>query len=399
MLDVKPSLEDLLRSSELSVAPESAYRRLLDDGQPVWETSEGAKVFSSYRSCQAILRKPDVFGQIAAQHKKPSFFGMNRPEHTRIRSLVGQAFTAAAIGQLQADIDARAAELMADLEARGRMDMVTDLARPLAATMITKMIGLPSEDQVLWESWADTIHHAIGSTVGILPEQKQLQAELMAGARDASEQEADYFRAVVERRRSEPRSDDLLALMMEAEEEGDRLTDEELQYTLVLVLGAGHHTTVNLMVSTALSLLRNPQALQAVRADRSLLTDAIDETARHEGVLQFTQRIVREDTEFDGVALKQGEVIQLALGAANHDPAMFDDPWVFDIHRPNVNRHLGFGYGIHTCLGRILGVAEARVALNALLDLPDLRLGAFEYEGMPALRGPHSLPLEWTAHR
>ncbi|ODU04513.1 MAG: hypothetical protein ABS81_09570 [Pseudonocardia sp. SCN 72-86] len=396
MLDVAPSLEDLIGSADLAVAPEAAYRRLLEEGRPAWVTVDGTKVFSAHRTCQMILRKPDVFGQIAAQHKKPSFFGLNRPEHTRIRSLVAQAFTVPAIRRLQADIEETAAGIMSRLGPRGHMDMVTELARPLAATMITKMIGIPPSDQPLWEGWADTIHHAIGSTVGILPDQQRLKGELMAGARDASEQEAEYFRALIERRRGEPRQDDLLALMMEAEEEGSRLTDEELRYTLVLVLGAGHHTTVNLMVLTTMSLLRNPDQLALVRADRSLLPNAIDETARHEGVLQFTQRIARADTEIDGVQVREGEVVHLALAAANHDPDVFDDPWAFDIRRENLSRHLGFGHGIHHCLGRILGMAEAGVALNALLDLPDLRLGAFEFEGMPGLRGPFSLPLEWT---
>lgn len=390
-----PALEDLFRRPELAVDPFPAYRQMLGDS-PVWIAEGGTKVFSRHKTCQTILRDNARFGQLATQHKKPSFFGMDRPAHTRIRALVAQAFTVPAIARLQGEVQGRADYLMTKLRPTGQMDMVVDLARPLAAYMITTMIGIPLEDSVLWEQWADAIHHAIG-TIAILPEQQRHQMTLMSAAQDASEQEAEYFRRVIEKRRAAPRRDDLLALMMEAEEAGDRLTDEELRYTLVLILGAGHHTTVNLMASTVLSLLSNPAQLALVQADRSLIVNAIDETARMEGVLQFTQRLVREDAEVDGVVLRKGELIQLCLGAANHDPDVFADPWTFDIRRENLSRHLGFGHGIHHCLGRNLGVAEATVAVNTVLDLPGLSVDAFAYEGMAVLRGPTHLPLRWTA--
>jgi cytochrome P450 len=389
-----PTIEDLIRSPELAVDPFPAYRRLLADA-PVWIAAGGTKVFSRHTTCQRILRDADRFGQIATQHKKPSFFGMNRPDHTRIRSLVAQAFTVPAIARLQGEVQGRADELMSTLRPRGHMDMVTELARPLAAYMITKMTGIPLEDSELWEQWADAIHHAIG-LIGLLPEQQEHQMMMMAAAQEASEQEAEYFRRVIAQRRSSPRREDLLATMMDAEEAGDRLTDEELRYTLVLILGAGHHTTVNLMANTVLSLMRNPDQLALVQADRSLVPSAIDETARMEGVLQFTQRLVREDAEIEGVSVHAGEVIQLCLGAANHDPEVFSDPWTFDVRRENLSRHLGFGHGIHHCLGRNLGVAEATVAVNTVLDLPDLAVKPFEYEGMAVLRGPVHLPLRWS---
>ncbi len=389
-----PAIEDLIRSPELSVDPFPTYRRLLEDA-PVWITEDGTKVFSRHSTCQSVLRQPDRFGQLATQHKKPSFFGMDRPAHTRIRSLVGQAFTPNAIAKLQSEVQGRADDLMVTIRPRGQMDMVVELARPLAAYMITMMIGIPLEDSALWEPWADTIHHAIG-TIGLLPEQRARQMSLMADAQEASEQEADYFKRIIEQRRAAPKQDNLLGMMMEAEEAGDRLTDEELRYTLVLVLGAGHHTTVNLMCSTVLSLLRNPSQLALVQADRSLVPNAIDETARMEGVLQFTQRIVREDSEIEGVPVRTGEVVQLCLGAANHDPTVFPDPYTFDIRRDNLSRHLAFGFGIHHCLGRHLGVSEATVAVNTVLDLPNVEVEPFDYEGMAVLRGPMHLPLRWT---
>lgn len=389
-----PAIEDLIRSPELPVDPFPAYRRLLGEA-PVWIAEGGTKVFSRHRTCQLILRDNARFGQQATQHKKPSFFGMDRPAHTRIRSLVAQAFTVPAIAKLQGEVQGRSDELMKSLRPRGQMDMVVELARPLAAYMITTMIGIPLEDSVLWEQWADAIHHAIGE-IALLPEQQEHQMKMMAAAQDASEQEAEYFRRVIEQRRAAPRRDDLLALMMEAEEAGDRLTDEELRYTLVLILGAGHHTTVNLMASTVLSLLRHPAQLELVQADRSLVVNAIEETARMEGVLQFTQRIARQDAEVEGVQISKGELIQLCLGAANHDPDVFPDPWTFDIRRDNLSRHLGFGHGIHHCLGRHLGVSEATVAVNTVLDLPGIAVDPFSYEGMAVLRGPVHLPLSWN---
>ncbi len=391
---VTGTVEEMLADPAIALDPHPLYTKLLAE-HPVWISPSGVKVFSRHADCVAVLRDHQHFGQIAAQHKKPSFFGLNPPEHTRLRGLVARAFTPRAIQQLSDEVQVASSNLLAPIRDRGRMELVSEYATPLAAHMITVMLGIPLEDRARWEPWANSIHHAVG-TINLLPAHAEEFNRRMALAREGSEMEANYFTEVIAGRRSAPRRDDVLNTLMEAESEGDRLTDEELRYTLVLLLGAGHHTTVNLIVNTALALFQHPDQLAKVRADRSLVPKALDEAARWDGVLQLTSRIALTDASVGGVDIRAGEIVHLMLGAANRDPAVFSDPETFDVERADVARHLGFGFGIHFCLGRPLAIAESTVAINTLLDLgDDLELDDFVYDGMFTLRGPFRLPLKW----
>ena len=394
----EPDIESLLADHSFVQNPYPVYHRLLREA-PVWTTPTGEKVFFRFDDVYSILRDQDRFGQAIRQHKHPAFVGLDPPDHTRLRGLVSRAFTPRAIRRLQDDIVRASEELMARLRPQGQMELVDAYARPVPTRMITDMLGIPLVDADRWEVWANTIHRAT-SAIQYLPDQRAAAEELRLAAVAASEMEAEYFAEVIARRKAEPPRDDILGALMQAEEAGDRLSDVELRYTLVLLLGAGHSTSVSLLANGTHALLTNPDQLVLLREDRSLIPAAIEEMIRWDGIVQVGRRRVRRDTTVSGVPLREGDLVMIVLGAANRDPAMFEDPDRFDITRANVNRHVGFGFGIHHCLGANLARAEIGVALDALLDLPGLQLADREppdYGSAYGLRGIERLALGWNA--
>ena len=271
----------------------------------------------------------------------------------------------------------------------GRMDAIRDLAFPLPVIVICELLGIPEEDQARFVT---------GSASGgaLLNPTPPTRAELDNANRGTLESGA-YFERLFERRRRDPR-DDLITRMVQAEEAGDRLTTAELRANVSLLFGAGHETTVNLIGNGLLSLLRHPDQWQMLRDDPSLIPNAIEEILRYESPVQAVARTASEPVELSGVTLPAHAIVVSFVGAANRDPAVFEQPDRFDIARKDL-RPLSFGGGIHFCLGAQLARIEAAVVFETVLRrLPNLRMEApdrLTWRSSFTLRGLTELPVVW----
>jgi cytochrome P450 len=271
------------------------------------------------------------------------------------------------------------------------MDLIEDFAFRLPVTIICDMLGIPEEHREAFYTRA-----RVG---GRILDPVPLSPEEIAQANAGSVMSAMYFQQLFELRRKDP-GDDLITQLVQAEEDGSKLSNEELTANLILLFGAGHETTVNLIGNGLLALFRNPDQLALLKANPNLITNAIEEFLRYDSSVQMTGRVALEDIEdLGGKRIPKGESVLCLLGSANHDPAVYPDhPERLDIARPNV-RPLSFGGGIHFCLGAQLARIEAEIAISTLLRrLPDLRLDdAVDPEWRPTfvLRGVKRLPASW----
>jgi cytochrome P450 len=313
------------------------------------------------------------------------------PDHTRLRGLVVKAFTARRVEDMRPRIQQVVDETLDRIIPQGRMDLIEDFAFRLPVTIICDMLGIPDEHRELFYTGSRDSGRIL-EPVPLSPEEIQ-----QGNARSAMS--AMYFQQLFELRRKDP-GDDLTTQLVQAEEAGDKLTNEELTANIILLFGAGHETTVNLIGNGLLALYRNPDQLALLKARPELITNAIEEFLRYDSSVQMTGRVTLEDIEdLGGKRIPKGESVLCLLGSANHDPAVYPDhPERLDITRPNV-RPLSFGGGIHFCLGAQLARLEAEVAISTLLRrLPDLRLDDAENpEWRPTfvLRGLKQLPASW----
>jgi cytochrome P450 len=313
------------------------------------------------------------------------------PDHTRLRGLVVKAFTARRVEDMRPRIQQVVDETLDRIIPQGRMDLIEDFAFRLPVTIICDMLGIPDEHRELFYTGS--------RDSGRILEPVPLSPEEIKDGNARSAMSAMYFQQLFELRRKEP-GDDLTTQLVQAEEAGDKLTNEELTANIILLFGAGHETTVNLIGNGLLALHRNPEQLALLKAKPELITNAIEEFLRYDSSVQMTGRVTLEDIEdLGGKRIPKGESVLCLLGSANHDPAVYPDhPERLDITRPNV-RPLSFGGGIHFCLGAQLARLEAEVAISTLLRrLPDLRLDDAENpEWRPTfvLRGLKQLPASW----
>ena len=335
----------------------------------------------SHRRWLAEMGAPEAVDELLS---KVLLF-MDPPDHTRLRSLVAKAFTPRSVERLRPRIEQVLADLLASVRAKGEMDVLADVAYPFPVTVICELLGVPVEDRDLFRT--NTRQLAV-----IL--EWQLSHEQLTGAAEAAFAFAMYLMPLFEERRRQPR-DDLISGLVAAEVEGERLGPDELLTTCVLLLTAGHETTMNLIGNGLLALLRNPDQLAALRDDPGLGRSAVDELLRYDSPVQLTARTALADTDVGGRTVGKGEQVVALLGAANHDPAVFDDPDRLDLTRPDANRHLSFGAGHHFCLGAALARLEAEIALTALVRLPGLELATddVEWRDSQTLRGLQALPV------
>jgi cytochrome P450 len=306
--------------------------------------------------------------------------------HKRQRGLVSKAFTPRRVEQLRGRIEAVVDELLDRVAARGRMDVVRDLARPLPGIVIGELLGTAAEDRDRLLHWSEELVELLDPLSG---------REGIEPPKRATTATAAYFRALLAERRAEPR-DDLLSAMIAAEEDGATLSEGEILALCSLLLAAGHETTVNLIGSAVLLLLRHPQERRRLQDDAGLVPSAVEECLRMEPPVQLTDRAVVEPCELGGVRLAPGQIVAAVIAAANRDPERFPDPDRFDVARSG-ERHLSFGLGSHFCLGAALARLETQLALGALLRrFPDFR-GDGESPGRrrsAVLRGPIAVPIE-----
>jgi cytochrome P450 len=303
---------------------------------------------------------------------------MDPPDHTRVRKLVNKAFTPKRIAALRGHIEEIVRELADAALAKGRFDLIHDIAEPLPAVVIAELLGVPPADHRQFREWSSALIAGIAAPSPAAREAGSAAARSLFG----------YLANTIAARRREPR-DDLISAMIHAQEERDALTDAELLATSNLLLLAGHETTTNLIGNGTLALLRDRDQWRRLCADPGLLPSAVEELLRFDGPVQATVRVALEDVAIDGHTIPQGALVLVNLGAANHDPAVFDRPDQLDIAR-DPNPHVAFGFGTHFCLGAPLARLEAELAFATLTRrFPGLTLVHDEpvYRPNPVLRG------------
>jgi pimeloyl-[acyl-carrier protein] synthase len=385
------------------------FFRLLRDHEPVHHTPFGVYLVSRHADAAAIVRDPHLssdqrnselyqaFAEAAPAFDEDTMDQMNDvvmlfkdpPDHTRLRGLVSKAFTPKMVERLRVRVQAIVDERLDEVEARsdGRMDVVTDLAYPLPVVIICELLGVPPEDHATFSAWSSELAASIDPDPLLSPDQR-------ARIQEAGNAFLEYFTDLIERRRRSLR-EDLLSALIEAEEGGDRLTEEELLGTALFLLIAGHETTVNLIGNGTLALLQHRDQLDRLRDDPSLDRHAVEELLRFDSPVQLTQRITLDEYRLGDVTIPKGQNLVPLLGAANRDPAEFDDPDRLDLGRENANRHVAFGGGHHFCLGAALARLEGAAAIGTLVR----RFPAIELAGEPVrrttftLRGLEHLPV------
>ncbi|MET9086978.1 cytochrome P450 [Streptomyces sp. NPDC004237] len=375
--------------------PYPLYAELREAG-PVVRQEDGSYLIGTYYEIAALLHDPRMSadprtrGEVA---HKPPFLRLDDPEHHRLRTLAMRPFgpphSPRRVDSMRGEIDRIAKELLEPFEAGRQIDIVDDFAYPLPVTVICRLLGVPREDEPLFRAWSD----ALVAAADVRPEDDSAEED-KAGDQARMEM-GGYLVNLAEQRRGDP-GDDMLSAFVNEPDPALRLTQEELAETAVLLLIAGHETTVNLITNGSLTLLRHPEQLDRLRRDPGLLPRAVEELLRYEPPVHMRGRIPHADIDVAGTEIPQHSSVILALASGNRDPMRFDEPDRFDPARPD-NQHLGFGSGIHVCYGGPLARVEAYAALGALL--PHLG-GASLVEDPPPyrqnamLRGPRHLPIQ-----
>jgi cytochrome P450 len=386
--------------------PYPSYERLRTT-DPMHLTPFGAFVASRHAEASLVLRDkrfgkdfvdrtarrygPQAMDEPIFRHMSHWMLQQDPPDHTRLRGLVVKAFTARRVEDMRPRIQHVVDQSLDRVADRGHMDLIEDFAFRLPVTIICDMLGIPEEHR-------ETFFQSSREGGRLLDPVPLSRAEIdEANTGNAAAQL--YFQQLFELRRRSP-GDDLTTQLVQAEEDGSKLSNEELTANIMLLFGAGHETTVNLIGNGLLALHRNPDQLALLEANPALITNAIEEFLRYDSSVQLTGRVALEDIDdLGGKKIPKGESVLCLLGSANRDPQVYPDrPDRLDITRPNV-RPLSFGGGIHFCLGAQLARLEAEVAIATLLRrLPDLRLDDAEKpEWRPTfvLRGLKSLPASW----
>jgi cytochrome P450 len=370
------------------------YRMLLHNKKALW-------IVSRYEDVNLLL-KDERFVKNAysvttpeKQRKMPwmpsrfraldrNMLDLDAPDHTRLRALVHKAFTPRLVEQMRARMQSLADELLDKAERKGSMDLIADYALPIPLTIITEILGVPTKDHAKFHKWSAAMTSATpdNPSLGLIVNVWQF---------------IGYLRDFIKMRRADLK-DDLISALIQADNEGDTLSDDELLAMIVILLIAGHETTVNLIGNGTLELLRHPDQLNMLRSDPSLIKSAVEELVRYTApVLLATERYAIEDVTMHGVTIPRGELVLVGLGSANRDENVFTNPDVLDITREN-NKHLAFGQGVHYCVGAPLARLEAQIAINTLLRrLPNLQLAvksdALKWRSSLVLRGLEKLPV------
>ena len=279
------------------------------------------------------------------------------PDHTRLRRLASKVFTLKAMRAMRPNVEAISAHLLAEIGERDEFDFIPAFAGPLPALVIMDLLGVPRAELSRIKRLSDDIALFIGSSRGA--------GEKYASAESATQEMADFFRSLITMRRAEPQAD-VLSELVHLEDGGDRLTDDELVATCILLLFAGHETTTNHIANGLLALMRFPDEQRKLRADPSLAQRAVEELLRYDGPTTAQGRVVQVEHQLHGKTLRQGERVFLMINAANRDPRAYPEPDRVDLERNGVP-HLAFGFGLHICLGFPLARLEGEVSLPAVL--------------------------------
>ncbi len=383
--------------------PYPLYAELREQG--VARQEDGSYLVGTYHDIAALLHDPRISSDrrnrtvpdgiaTEAPGMPVAFIGLDDPEHERLRNIAmwsfGPPHAATRIDAMHGEITAIAEELIDALRGRDRIDVVDDFAYPLPVTVICRLLGVPREDEPRFRAWSEALIAGVDPTPDSDPAERQRAA---VAARIAM---GHYLGEVADNRRGKPCDGMLSAFVNDPGPDGS-FTRPELMSTAVLLLIAGHETTVNLITNGMLTLLRHPEALELLRREPELMPRAVEELLRYEPPVQLLpQRTALTDVEVAGVTVPKGAPLILVLASGSRDPKRFHDPDRFDPTRRD-NQHFGFGSGVHSCFGAPLARIEAQIALTELtrrLQAPRLVQDPPPYRRSPILRGPRHLPLE-----
>jgi cytochrome P450 len=391
--------------------PYPKYREWLESGRMFWSPDffGGAWVLPHYKDNTELLRDSERLtteksGGLVAQFP-PEYHAELRsldeylarwlafidpPKHLRIRRLLQKGFTPEVLNSFRPRVQQIVDDLLAQSIAEGRLEMIGDFAYSLPVRVVCAMLGIPDKDHASFVRWMDELAMFLGNASSTIEAARQ--------AKNALDTLTNYFRELLPERRKQA-GQDLISILVAAEEEGDVLSEEELYAQCVFFLFAGHETTSNLIGNGMLCLLHHPDQLELLRAQPSLIASFIEEALRYEGPMQYTFRMARHDFTLFDHSVRKGQVLVFLFGAANRDPEMFSEPDRFDITRKK-NTHLTFGYGLHHCIGASTARMEAEIAFSTLLrhthaiclleDNPQWR-DVFRFRGLK------SLPIEFES--
>lgn len=320
-----------------------------------------------------------------SDHLTTHMLNSDPPNHSRLRSLVQKAFTPKMIAQLDGRIQRIADDLISDIERKGTLNLVDDYSFPLPIIVISEMLGIPKEDQAKFRIWSHAVIASPETPEEIKETEKQLSEFIT------------YLQYLVDIKRKEPKEDLVSALIL-AESEGHKLSARELYSMIMLLIVAGHETTVNLITNTVLALLENPNQLQLLKDNPKLIDSAIEEGLRYYSPVEVTTaRWAMEPFQIHHQTIQKGDMVIIALASANRDETVFENPEIFDITREN-NRHIAFGHGSHFCLGAPLARLEAKIAITTLFNrMPELQIKGnreeIKWQGNYLMRSLEELPL------
>ncbi|MBQ91614.1 MAG: cytochrome P450 [Acidimicrobiaceae bacterium] len=386
---------------EFLLDPYPVYARLREE-DPVHRTPIGTLIVSRYDDVHRVLRDTESSVQRfetnvdlpehmlrlrqRSLERAPSILGLDPPDHTRLRGLVQRTFTPRAVGRMREQTTAIVDDLLDDLAGRDEIDLISDYAFVIPFAVIHSMLGLPDTDMAMVRGWS----HALTQTL-----EPYLSPEQVDAAMDGGEHMDAYLRDAVAQKRRNP-ADDLLTQLVEVEEAGDRMTEDELLSMVSLLFVAGHETTVNLIGNGTHALLDHPDQLALVRNDPAVDDSVVDELLRWDSPVQTSGRRLLHDTVISGVEVADGEMVLTALGSANRDPRFWGDTaGTLDVTRADAARHVSFGSGVHHCLGAALARMEGEIAVTRLVRrFPGLALsGEPTFNARIILRGRESLPV------
>lgn len=395
---------------EMIADPYPVFHRLRSEDPVHWDKEQRVWILTRYEDVASALQDPrlssarhEAIANLSSEDLKkmgleelaPVFRTLSNmmvfsdpPKHTRLRKLVSKAFTPRIMEGMRSHIQETLDRVLDEVQAAGRMDVIKDLAYPLPSKIIAEMLGVPVGDRDRFKSWTQDTK-LFFTTIWNTPE------ELQRALRSFGEF-TRYLYDIVTQLREHPK-DNLLSALVRAEEEGDKLSKEELFANTILIIGAGQETTTNLISNGIFALLRNPDQLQLLREDPSLIGQTVEELMRYDSPVQLVVRLAKEEFEIGGKKIKKGEFVTPVLAAANRDPQYFSNPDRLDITRKK-NPHLAFGGGSHFCIGAPLGRLEGQIAILTLFQrFPNLQLTGqpLEYGDNFNLRALKALPVTW----
>lgn len=398
-----------LMNPEVLANPYPLYERLRRESPVHWDPYLHAWIVTRYEDVITVLTKysadraptPEYFEAIGASDVSPiakvmckQMLFRDGAAHARLRKLTGGAFLPPRVREMRVHIQEIATKLIDDIQKRGdgKIDLLTEFGETLPAIVTAEMLGVPVEDHVKLKNWSVTFAEMLGNF--------QHNPDRLPGVLSAVEQLTDYFQKVIEDQRRAPR-EGLVQTLLSSEDNGDRLTEEEVIANSIIMVVGGLETTTNLICNGMLTLLRNPEHLERLRQEPQIMPAAIEEILRFESPSQHTARLAPDDVWLGGQLIRKRQAVIAVMAAGNRDPERFTNPNQLDFDRPD-NRHLAFGWAAHFCSGAPLARVEGEIAFATLLNrFPDLALteSPLVWRENLGLRGLKSLPLTYRNPR